>query len=115
VFEMQEIVEGVVEIPFGTAGAAGWRACGAVRSRPPGRCRWERGRPPTLSPSRTPLRLGTFQLPKPIQQVGRHRTIGAGLHQGAEQVLGVLLDLHAVARRGVSGAAGRCWGRAYGA
>jgi len=82
VFEMQEIVEGVVEIPFGTEGSAGWRACGTVRSWPPRRCRRERGRTPKLSASRwgmrarvgvqigtgsrTPLRLGTFQLPKPI-------------------------------------------------
>jgi hypothetical protein len=37
VFEMQEIVKGVVEIPLGSAGAAGRAAWGAVRGGSPGR------------------------------------------------------------------------------
>jgi hypothetical protein len=37
VFKMQEIVKGVVEIPFGSGGAARRTACGAVRGGSPRR------------------------------------------------------------------------------
>ena len=127
---MQEIVKGVVEISLRSADAAGWTACGTLRGGSPGRRRWERGRTSALSASgwggarvavqsrsgfRAPPRLGRFHLPQSIQQVGRHRSIGTGLHQGAEEILRVLLDLHPVAGGGVALSAGRGWCRACGA